>query len=188
MTTQSADHSAEALRQRLRPSLANANINPDTFLATDYLNHFNEAVMILELVPSDIGMLDDLGAWAPRSYAEHFRLSNFTGRELACQAYDVAPDRYRVPFDLTVRTATSRIRRASSHIRQLAESGANPHKLEVEVTDATAAIRRLISIAGAIVNGQIVSLRGTEAETTAPEVAHDDANTMSQEDVDKLFD
>ncbi|MEO8318885.1 MAG: hypothetical protein ABI561_11235, partial [Bradyrhizobium sp.] len=28
-----------------------ANINPRTGLATDYLNHFNEAIMLLEMVP-----------------------------------------------------------------------------------------------------------------------------------------
>jgi len=28
-----------------------ANINPPTGLATDYLNHFSEAVMLLEMVP-----------------------------------------------------------------------------------------------------------------------------------------
>ena len=31
--------------------LSAANINPRTGLATDYLNHFNEAVMLLEMVP-----------------------------------------------------------------------------------------------------------------------------------------
>jgi hypothetical protein len=30
--------------------LAKANINPTTGLATDYLNHFNEAIMLLDLV------------------------------------------------------------------------------------------------------------------------------------------
>ena len=28
-----------------------ANINPRTGLATDYLNHFNEAIMLLEMIP-----------------------------------------------------------------------------------------------------------------------------------------
>ena len=37
----------EARAARLRA----ANINPHTGLATDYLNHFNEAVMLLEMVP-----------------------------------------------------------------------------------------------------------------------------------------
>ena len=32
--------------------LAAANINPKTRLASDYLNHFNEAIMLLDLLPS----------------------------------------------------------------------------------------------------------------------------------------
>ena len=32
------------------PRLADANINPVTGLATDYLNHFNEAIMLLEML------------------------------------------------------------------------------------------------------------------------------------------
>lgn len=38
---------AAAWAERLRV----ANINPRTGLATDYLNHFNEAVMLLEMIP-----------------------------------------------------------------------------------------------------------------------------------------
>ena len=185
----SKNNSLEELRRKIKPALAPANINPDTFLATDYLNHFNEAVMLLELVPSDISMLEDLSAWAPRSYSEHFRLSNFTARELACQAYEAAPDQYRLPFDLTVRTATSRIRRTSTNIRQLADDGASPAKLEFEITNATAAIRHLISIAGAIVNGQLISLRMATAKVEdVLEDIPESANTMNQDDVDKLFD
>ena len=37
----------EARAARLRA----ANINPRTGLATDYLNHFNEAIMLLEMIP-----------------------------------------------------------------------------------------------------------------------------------------
>ena len=34
----------------LRHSVRGSNINEETLLATDYLNHFNEAIMLLELV------------------------------------------------------------------------------------------------------------------------------------------
>jgi hypothetical protein len=34
------------------PRLADANINPASGLATDYLNHFNEAIMLLEILSS----------------------------------------------------------------------------------------------------------------------------------------
>jgi len=39
----------EPARQADPARLAEANIHPATGLATDYLNHFNEAIMMLEL-------------------------------------------------------------------------------------------------------------------------------------------
>ena len=49
-----------------------ANINPRTGLATDYLNHFNEAVMLLEMVPDIPECAEDFLAWTPLTYPEHF--------------------------------------------------------------------------------------------------------------------
>src|SRR5438128_4776193 len=73
-----------------------ANINPTTGLATDYLNHFNEAIMLLELLPEMPDCLEDLKAWCPLSYPEHFAASNFRDRELAIAAYELAePERHR---------------------------------------------------------------------------------------------
>src|SRR5580700_3126309 len=67
-----------------------ANINPETGLATDYLNHFNEAIMLLDLVASVPEFLSDLMAWQPLTYRDHFAASSFTDRELAVAAYDAA--------------------------------------------------------------------------------------------------
>ena len=41
------------------------NINEETLLATDYLNHFNEIIMILDMIPMMPECLDDAKAWAP---------------------------------------------------------------------------------------------------------------------------
>jgi len=49
-----------------------ANINPRTGLATDYLNHFNEAIMLLEMIPDMPECSGDFLEWRPLSYAEHF--------------------------------------------------------------------------------------------------------------------
>ena len=68
--------------------LADANINPLTGLATDYLNHFNEAIMLLEMLSSCPDCLDDFLTWRPVSYREHFMASRFRGRDLAIAAYD----------------------------------------------------------------------------------------------------
>src|SRR6266542_2296009 len=67
-----------------------ANINPRTGLATDYLNHFNEAVMLLEMVPDMPECAEDFLTWTPLSYAEHFWASNFKARYLAIEAYECA--------------------------------------------------------------------------------------------------
>src|ERR1700750_1009596 len=64
-----------------------ANINPRTGLATDYLNHFNEAIMLLEMVPDMPECVEDFLGWQPLSYCEHFTASNFKGRDLAIEAY-----------------------------------------------------------------------------------------------------
>ena len=48
--------------------LAAANINPKTGLASDYLNHFNEAIMLLEMLASCPECVDDFRAWKPMSY------------------------------------------------------------------------------------------------------------------------
>src|SRR5438067_10819576 len=70
-----------------------ANINPRTGLATDYLNHFNEAVMLLEMVPDMPECAEDFLTWTPLSYAEHFWASNFKARDLAIEAYELSDAR-----------------------------------------------------------------------------------------------
>ena len=67
-----------------------ANINPRTGLATDYLNHFNEAIMLLEMIPDMPECAEEFLGWQPLSYREHFTASHFKARELAIEAYDSA--------------------------------------------------------------------------------------------------
>src|SRR6202023_2434077 len=76
-----------------------ANINPRTGLATDYLNHFNEAIMLLEMIPDIPECAEDFLAWTPLSYADHFTASNFKARDLAISAYDSADAGIRAAFD-----------------------------------------------------------------------------------------
>src|ERR1700736_6040258 len=87
-----ADNSARAAE------LSAANINPRTGLATDYLNHFNEAIMLLEMIPDIPECAEDFLAWTPLSYAEHFTASNFKARDLAIEAYESADAKVRTAF------------------------------------------------------------------------------------------
>ena len=75
------------------------NVNDRTLLATDYLNHVNEIIMLLELVPDAPECLEDCRAWQPMSYVEHFEASSIADRDLAITAYDFSPPEFRDTFD-----------------------------------------------------------------------------------------
>jgi hypothetical protein len=68
-----------------------ANIHPETRLATDYLNHFNEVIMLLELVPSMPDCIEDVLGWQPATYEEHFIRSHYRDKELVLEAFAQAP-------------------------------------------------------------------------------------------------
>src|SRR5882724_8414232 len=97
----SPDEEARAAR------LVAANINPRTGLATDYLNHFNEAIMLLEMIPDMPECAEDFLEWQPLSYREHFTASNFKARDLAIEAYDSADAGIRTEFDNLTSAMTS---------------------------------------------------------------------------------
>src|SRR3954452_6453698 len=96
-----------------------ANINPRSGLATDYLNHFNEAIMLLEMVPDMSECAEDFLTWTPLSYAEHFWASNFKARDLAIEAYECADPGIRTEFDNLTATMTSILIAVGSAMRDV---------------------------------------------------------------------
>ena len=126
-----------------------ANINPGTGLATDYLNHFNEAVMLLEMVPDMPECVEDFLAWRPLSYAEHFTASNFKARDLAIEAYNAADIRIRNDFD-NITNAITAILTAVGEAMRKAERGKTRAKLAKQ---ATRWVKPLVMQAGGVING-----------------------------------
>ena len=168
----------------LQAELAGSNINEATFLATDYLNHLNEAVMMLELVPSAPDMLEEALSWRPKTYQEHFMSSDLAVAELACRAYEIAPERFRLPFDLTVKAIQRRISTTLAELEPLVEAG-DQSQVGLVVLSSCKAVQDLIGVAAAIVNG---SERMADcAASTEPAPAEEDETTMSQAEIDALF-
>ena len=129
--------------------LAEANINPATGLASDYLNHFNEAIMLLEMLSSCPGCLDDIRGWRPMSYREHFEASRFKGRALAIAAYDAADPSLRGCLDILAGTMT-----AVLEATRAAMSAEIPPDAAVALAERAAALLRpLVARAGAVING-----------------------------------
>ncbi len=103
--------------------LAGANINPKTGLATDYLNVFNEAVMLFGLLAEMPDMLEELKNWEPLTYEEHFARSGFQAKELAVLAYHHADPAIKGPFDKLSAEIGELLREAISQVGDAMKRG-----------------------------------------------------------------
>lgn len=138
---------AEVLRARL---LTAANINPTTGLASDYLNHFNEAIMLLEVLPSSPDYRDDFLQWRAQSYTEHFACSHFKHRDLAIAAYATADAHARECLDALADAMT-----AVLEATRAALAGDMPAEAASALAEEVAArLRPLVARAGAVINGE----------------------------------
>ena len=143
--------------QDIRQRIVGTNINPDTMLATDYLNHFNEVVMLLEMIADMPDCLDELKAWRPRSYKEHFQDSGFSDRELAIEAYDHAPIKYRAPFETIIGCLDKDLLSAIGEAAAAIEDGVEG-RLSAAVGAALPGIQSHLDMASAIINGVVVPM------------------------------
>ena len=78
------------------------NINEETLLATDYLNHFNEVVMMIDMLPDMPDCLDMVKEWEPKPYKDHFRDSTIADKELAVEVYDHVQPICKKAFEDTI--------------------------------------------------------------------------------------
>jgi hypothetical protein len=129
--------------------LREANINPRTGLATDYLNHFNEAIMLLEMIPDMPDCAEDFLLWHPLSYAEHFTASNFKARDLAISAYESTAPHIRAEFDNITSAMTSILTAVSAAMREVRQDKTRATLAE----QATGWVKPLVALAGGIING-----------------------------------
>jgi hypothetical protein len=146
--------------------LADANINPATGLATDYLNHFNEAIMLLEMLSNCPDCRADFLDWQPKSYREHFLDSRFKDRQMAVAAYEATSPAVRNCLDMLAATMTAVIEATRSTMCSALPEPAAQHLAQ----QAVASLKPLIARAGALINGDTEALAGGD---TLPQAAVD---------------
>lgn len=147
------DAASAASLDDLRTRVAGTNINEKTLLATDYLNHFNEFVMVLDLIPDMPDCLDDAKDWQPKEYKDHFRDSAFSSKDLAIEAYDSSPPEYRTEFETTVAMINSLIPRVLERITDAIESG-DTERVTHECANTSGLLKGLMDVVSAVINGE----------------------------------
>lgn len=157
--------------------LAAANINPVTGLATDYLNHFNNVVMLLELIGDMPEMAGEILEWEPVSYPDYFARSHFREKDLAVRAYHAARPEYRGAFDRVVAQLDTAMVEAKTLLALC-----DPPTDEIAVRIGLLVGERmkpLVGEAGGIVNGRLGALPSSSSDLDDAEAA--------QASVDELF-
>jgi len=170
--------------QAMRARLVGTNINPETLLATDYLNHFNEIIMMIELVPDMPEMLDDAKGWKPLSYTEHFQFSRFTERELAIEAYALISENRRQQFEQSVRQAHGCVADALQQFDQIAAAGGDDSRRRNLSMETTRTLHRLVDCINVIIHGGMVALDQPDIDG----MFQNASPPQSQSDIDALFD
>ena len=168
------------MADHIRAHAEGTNINQKTLLATDYLNHFNEVIMLLEMLPTAPAELAaELANWQHETYEEHFTHSGFREKDLAIAAYKHAPADIRHAFD----SVTDDLSRDLSTLLRdvMSKVEANDQAALAELCmGAIPALQSKLERAIAIVNGEIEPTDDAQAEVCPVSGAHQAA-------VDEIF-
>jgi hypothetical protein len=139
--------------EEYRERVQGTNISAQTLLATDYLNHFNEIVMLLDMLPDMPDMIEECKLWAPKSYTDHFADSTFSDRQLAVEAYDRVPSKYRRPFEATIGQLNALITEGVLRLDGEIAAGAEPDQLRESCRNLARAAQLMMDCASSIIHG-----------------------------------
>lgn len=171
----------DAQTQSLQQRLQGTNIHSTSYLATDYLNHFNEVIMLLEMAIDMPDMLNEAAEWKPKSYEQHYMDSQLGEKELAIEAYALSPPQYRKPFDARVAELNEMVLSTVEQAREVVDDP-EPEVLVSLLESNIPELRRTAESIAALVNGA----SDVGGQIGADHVIADDE--IGQDDIDALFD
>ncbi len=187
------------LPDEMRAWVASANINQQSLLATDYLNHFNEVAMIMEMLPDMPDFVGDVKSWEHKSYKQHFQENTFSDKELAVAAYDCVPTPYLVAFEGASGQAAKLVVSSVAQLEAAIQTGER-ERIEIVTKEVCAGIEDLMSNMRSIINGELGTLaqddidamlsepESSVADDTSPDALDSAADDLDQGAIDSLFD
>jgi hypothetical protein len=159
--THDSPHGDHALDARGRAADADAAfVNPASGLANDYLNLFNEVVMIIEQLPDMPELFEELLAWRPVTYRDYFEKSALASKATALENYARLDPAFRSEFENLVaeldRVAVGSVV-ALRRIYKKADA-AQPGELEEACARHGVSLRALLERAGHLVTHRDAAL------------------------------
>ncbi len=136
----------------IRAKLPGTNLNRKSLLATDSLNHFNDVVMLFDLIADMLECFEEVVAWQPKSYQDHFRDSGVSDCDFAIEAYEFAPTDYQEMFDYTVDRMNTLVAISLARIKTALNSG-EVNNVSIATECASRDLMRLTELASTVING-----------------------------------
>jgi hypothetical protein len=150
--------------EEYRAKVAGTNISEQTLLATDYLNHFNEIVMLLDMLPDMPDMIEECKAWQPKDYKSHFADSTFSDKQLAVEAYDRVPSKFRKPFEETIGQINTLLLDGMDRLDHQIADAVPAEQFQDSCRNLTRAAQLLMDCASAIIHGSARTMDQTEID------------------------
>jgi len=146
-----------------RERATGTNVNEQTLLATDYLNHFNELVMTMEMLADMPELFEEVQAWAPKPYKDHFRDSTIADKELAIEAFDHAPPKFKDPFEQNIEKINSLIGKSVDRLEADINTG-DMELVRINAGTISKLIQRLLDMCSANIHGSATTMDQSEID------------------------
>jgi hypothetical protein len=117
-------------------------------LSNDFLNHYSEALMLIEMAADDPVLGAELADWQPVSYRAYFASSDLRRAPAALAAYDALPEAPRRAFEKLVAAMDALATMATFAL----QPPTAPDSAAAVVEATVPALRGLIAKAGAFLN------------------------------------
>lgn len=147
-----------------RKRVAGKNICQETLLATDYLNHFNEVTMLIELLPESPDMLEMCREWRPCDYKRHFENGQIADKELIIEAYDHVPSHHKRKFEATIADIDDAVLSSLGIIEDVMGEG-DGEELSQICTETVSNVNALVQKLNGIIHGHTTAMSQDEIDS-----------------------
>ncbi len=137
-------------------------INPASGIANDYLNIFNEILLLIENMPVLLPeMIADLKQWKSVGYREYFEKSPLPGSKMALEVYDKIDPDFKSQFEQQIEKVSVIANESRDLVLAMRDSAGEiePEQLYGPCSDRAALLREALSIASGLVNNGMASRR-----------------------------
>ncbi|MGD9638177.1 MAG: hypothetical protein AB7U85_03855 [Alphaproteobacteria bacterium] len=158
------DNIKPAVNPKIIELIKGLNISSTTLLSTDYLNHFNEIIMMIAMIGEMPDIIEECKEWQPKSYIQHFTDTSLSYRFIAIELYRAVPKKNLDAFEQAIEQTNNAIFQTVERLELAISNGATPEELTQKAMVAQKALQTLTEIISSIIHGAEKALSQSEID------------------------